>query len=419
MSSETVNPMPARSERPNDVAPGRSSSSSARVNRATQPGAAEDPDELAEHEPGDDPERGRVGEGVAEAAADDGHAGGEEGEDGHGEAGRERPQPVLEAVGDVHLAAQRADRGHRRARLTGTARPSSTPATVAWMPEACTSAQVASASGSRSHQDVIRRCTRTREQRRAAPARASSGPTSRSDGVEDRDDRDGDEVVDDGEGQQEGPQRGRQVRADDGEHGQGERDVGGGRDGPAPQRVARRRPAPATTATKTSAGTATPHSRGRRRGRAALAGSRRSPTTNSRLSSSPATKKKIASRPSAAHWPEGEVRCSACGPDARCRAARRRPRATGEFAHSRAATAAASSSAPPTVSVRRAVATNWASGQVGRRKMRGRCEGVRHDGSPAPAVLKDPRRGRAPPTRLPGTPVPAYRGGGPALRCAH
>ena len=36
-------------------------------------------------------------------------------------------------------------------------------------------------------------------------------------------------------------------------------------------------------------------------------GRRRSPTTNSRLSSSPATKKKMASRPSAAHVPEGEV----------------------------------------------------------------------------------------------------------------
>ena len=53
--------------------------------------------------------------------------------------------------------------------------------------------------------------------------------------VEHGDDRDGDEVIDDGEGEQEGPQRARQVRADDGEHRQSEGDVGGRGDGPTPQ----------------------------------------------------------------------------------------------------------------------------------------------------------------------------------------
>ena len=45
-------------------------------------------------------------------------------------------------------------------------------------------------------------------------------------------------------------------------------------------------------------------------------GSRRSPATNSRLSSSPATKKKIASRPSAAQVPRVRSRCSDAGPTA-------------------------------------------------------------------------------------------------------
>ena len=52
-------------------------------------------------------------------------------------------------------------------------------------------------------------------------------------GVEDGDDRDGKQVVDDGQREQERAQRGGQRGADDGEHGQGEGDVGRGRDRPA------------------------------------------------------------------------------------------------------------------------------------------------------------------------------------------
>ena len=52
-------------------------------------------------------------------------------------------------------------------------------------------------------------------------------------GVEDRDDGDRDEVVHDGEGEQEGAQARGQVGADDGEHGEREGDVGRRRDGPA------------------------------------------------------------------------------------------------------------------------------------------------------------------------------------------
>ena len=46
-------------------------------------------------------------------------------------------------------------------RITGTANPSSTPATVACTPDACISAQVTAASGSSNHQERIRRWTRT------------------------------------------------------------------------------------------------------------------------------------------------------------------------------------------------------------------------------------------------------------------
>ena len=59
---------------------------------------------------------------------------------GHREARRQRPQEVLEVL------------GRRRAvPSTGTVKPSSTPATVACTPLACTSAQVATASGTSSH----------------------------------------------------------------------------------------------------------------------------------------------------------------------------------------------------------------------------------------------------------------------------
>lgn len=57
-------------------------------------------------------------------------------------------------------------------------------------------------------------------------------------GEEDRDDQDREEVVDDGEGEQEGAQRGGQGCADHGEYGEREGDVGGGGDRPALERAA-------------------------------------------------------------------------------------------------------------------------------------------------------------------------------------
>ena len=57
-------------------------------------------------------------------------------------------------------------------------------------------------------------------------------------------------------------------------------------------------------------------------GSAARAGSRRSPATNSRLSSSPTTKKKIANSPSAAHADTLSLKCKDSGPNANSEIAR-------------------------------------------------------------------------------------------------
>ena len=120
-------------------------------------------------------------------------------------------------------------------RRTGTTNPSSTPATVACTPEACTSAQAAKASGMSRYQARIRFCTSTAK--RASGTRASSS-MARFEfvGVEERDDRDREEVVDHREGEQEGAESGREMGADHGEYRQREGDVGRGGDRPTVQR---------------------------------------------------------------------------------------------------------------------------------------------------------------------------------------
>src|SRR6478609_4669775 len=125
---------------------------------------------------------------------------------------------------------------------------------------------------------------------------------------------------------------------------------------------------------KSTAGRATPH-RAAAIGSAALAGSARSPTTNSRLSSTPATKKNTASSPSDAHCARLRSRCRAAGPTRRSRSAAYAS-FHGLLAQTMATTAATSSRMPPTVSVRRAAVTRWTSGQVERRRSRGRSGGV-------------------------------------------
>ncbi len=124
-----------------------------------------------------------------------------------------------------------------RERTTGTVKPSSTPATVAWMPDACTSPQVRAARGMQ-HPPRADPALHGPAEQRQRHHRGGQRHQVQVGGVEDRDDRDGDQVVHHGEGQQERPQAGGEVGADDGEDGQRERDVGRGRDGPARQRAA-------------------------------------------------------------------------------------------------------------------------------------------------------------------------------------
>jgi hypothetical protein len=121
-------------------------------------------------------------------------------------------------------------------RGTGTANSSSTPATVAWTPEACKRVQVPPARGSSSHQARTRRCTST-VNTRAAPTPPAAGQ-GQVGGEDHRDDGDRQQVVHHRHGQQECAQRGRQVAADYRQYRQGERDVGRGRDRPPGQRPA-------------------------------------------------------------------------------------------------------------------------------------------------------------------------------------
>ena len=115
-------------------------------------------------------------------------------------AGRQRPEPVLEVLGQPGPGDRRCGGS------TGTVNPSSTPATVACTPDACTSTQVAAASGSSSHHDRTRRCTSSANSASGTSA-SSSGNGCSELGVEHRDDRDREQVVDHGEGEQERAQR--------------------------------------------------------------------------------------------------------------------------------------------------------------------------------------------------------------------
>ena len=272
--------------------------------------ADEDADRLADHQAEHDADHHRVAEQVgarrrATTPADS------RAKNGTATARRDRRQQVLEVLRRAapprpgraaRASAGRAPcrrwwRGRRsRARTTRRRRP---------------------AAGRRpaSHPDVAgaRPGTRTpRARRRPGPARCSVV------GVEDGDDHDHEQVVDDGERQQERPQRGRQVRPDDRQHRQGERDVGRRRDRPALGPPVRR---DAVDERGRSLPVRRPRTAAATTGTAASAGRRSEPTTNSRLSSSPATKKNSVSAPSAAQ-------CSrSSGPTSKCaqRVVRRAP----------------------------------------------------------------------------------------------
>jgi hypothetical protein len=72
-------------------------------------------------------------------------------------------------------------------------------------------------------------------EQRQRDERQQQGNDGQGRGVEDRDHEDGQQVVDDRQRQQERPQGGGQVGADDRQYGEGERDVGRRGDGPAGQ----------------------------------------------------------------------------------------------------------------------------------------------------------------------------------------
>ena len=150
----------------------------------TSEGGTEDADRLARDQGSHDAQC----HGVAKGGGDPGRsadrdAGGEEGEDGHGEAGGDRPQCVLQAFGHAwHVSVAMAGGGpapagrlSRRETRTGTVNPSRTPATVAWIPEACTRAHVAAASGTRMYQWLMR--FRTTKAKSPSGTRAASRKT--------------------------------------------------------------------------------------------------------------------------------------------------------------------------------------------------------------------------------------------------
>ena len=239
-----------------------------------------------------------------------------------GAAGARSARPGRAGVGPAGgLAAERPARRSRAARLRRwRARPRRAPAPRR--------------PGQRhsSHHDRTRRCTSTpnsgdRHQCQQQPAELERA------GVEDRDDRDGEQVVDHGQGQQEGTQRRRQVGADHCQHAPPRRRCRSRSGSPTP--AARRRRAQVDQDVEQGR-----HGHAADRGEhrdGSPPGSRRSPATNSRLTSSPATKKKIASSPSAAQVPAAgrgaaprgrpQVLAQRCTPRTRASSPRRgRPR---------------------------------------------------------------------------------------------
>ena len=172
-----------------------------------------------------------------EAAAENRHPRGEEGEHRHGDAGRDRPDPVLEAVRHVGPAVQGADRGHGGAGLHGDDEAEEharhrrvDPGAVDERPRREGQWQEQPPVG-----DAVldqRREDAQRDHGRQQREQLEVG------GEEDGDDGDRDEVVDDRQGEQERPQRRGQGGPDDGQHGEREGDVGRGGDRPAAGGVA-------------------------------------------------------------------------------------------------------------------------------------------------------------------------------------
>ena len=230
MSSETVNPMPPRSATPRTSSQDSDSSSSARVKRATTAADAVIPIRLADDQPGNHAQGDGIGERVSKARnAPYGHAGGEEREDRHCEAGGKWPHAVLEVFSQARpgIGAARCLAAHHR---YGQGQQHSRDGGV--------------------HAGLMDQHPGDQSERDQQPPRAHpplhehSEHRNRNDGQgqpadgevvgeEHRDDRDGQQVIDDRECEQEGPQCLGQVAADHGQHGQSEGDVRGRGDRPA------------------------------------------------------------------------------------------------------------------------------------------------------------------------------------------
>ncbi len=157
MSRETVNPMPASSDRPTTSHQATSSASRARVNRVISQVAPVMPTVLPTTRPAMMP---TAMLSVSEAPSPD------------------RPPTVTPAEREANTGtANPAEMGRKRyskcsaspgpasgppaawLRTTGTVKANRTPATVAWIPDSCTSTQVRTASGSSNHQERTRFCT--------------------------------------------------------------------------------------------------------------------------------------------------------------------------------------------------------------------------------------------------------------------
>ena len=229
--------MPPSSDRPTTSGQPRFSSSWARVKRETSQVAAGDADRLAGDEADHDADRDAVGQRGAEAGeAADGHAGGEEREDRDGDPGRQRPEAVLEVLGQARAGVRAARRlaAHDR-HGEGEQHAGDGGVHAGLVHEHPRERRRAGAAAT---SERTRFCTRSPKSASGTSVSARK-PSESSLGVEDRDDDDGQQVVDHGEGEQEGAQRARQVGADHRQDGEGEGDVGGRRDRPAAQRAVR------------------------------------------------------------------------------------------------------------------------------------------------------------------------------------
>ena len=229
MNSETVKPMPAAARpAPTSCARGMPSGSAPQPARSASERRAADAEQLADHQAGDDAQRERAADSASPSTPPpnvDARVG--EREQRHDHERAARVQAVLDALAerDRHQQAERRRRRSSRARRTRGRR-----------------SRARSRAAVR-HGPAAKNLIADHEHGRGQPATASDTRL----GVEDRDDRDRDDVVDDRDGEQEHARAvARHAVAEQREHADRERDVGGARRSPSPRAPS----PPATSATK-------------------------------------------------------------------------------------------------------------------------------------------------------------------------